>query len=107
MRMLMVVIEENVNSNIYEDSHGFQHFVSITFCNPLNTPVKRDDCLLYFTDSESKEQVSLVIYQVTQLIRRDLLMRTDCTTQELYSVLCCDLNGKEIPQKRGYMCIYS
>lgn len=61
--------EEDVNSNIYEDSRGFQHFASITFRNPLDTPVKRDDCFLYFTDSESKEQVSLVIYQVTQLIR--------------------------------------
>jgi len=32
-------------------------------------------------------------------------MRTFCIAQELYSMLCDDLNGKEI-LKRGYMCIH-
>ena len=33
-------------------------------------------------------------------------MRTYCKQKELYSVLCGNLNGKEI-QKRGNICIYT
>ena len=33
-------------------------------------------------------------------------MRTTVQKKELYSVLCGDLNGKEIQKKKGYMYTY-
>ena len=33
-------------------------------------------------------------------------MRTYCVAQETQSVLCDDLNGKEIQKQRGYMYTY-
>ena len=63
------------------------------------------------TLGDSKGQGSLVRCNLrggkeleTQLRDRTTAMRTYCAAQELYSVLCGDLNGKEV-QKGGDRCI--